>query len=266
MAVLPATIITSLQRNKTNSILSKSFLRQTPSPNRRGSGTVPWSIPRHLIRIVVLPLLVGGTTPQAPHLHRTGDTPNNTGEPRLTTHTRITPMVLVHSSTIVPRTHPPPHPHGLHPHPHPHARLPPAPDMRHPSTAANPTTDPNLPPSAAKSTTPAPAPAPAPPAGRKGRACLACRKLKMRCVAPNEEGGPDERCQRCERAGLECVYVDRKRRGPGGVFTGQEGPNGNGTYKDSTPGFAGPENQTPVFDDGRSAKKLKTEGSPKKTK
>ncbi|KAF8756713.1 hypothetical protein RHS01_04452 [Rhizoctonia solani] len=159
-------------------------------------------------------------------------------------------------------SHPPPHPHGLHPHPHPHARLPPAPDMRHPSTAANPTTDPNLPPSAAKSTTPAPAPAPAPPAGRKGRACLACRKLKMRCVAPNEEGGPDERCQRCERAGLECVYVDRKRRGPGGVFTGQEGPNGNGTYKDSTPGFAGPENQTPVFDDGRSAKKLKTEGSP----
>ncbi|KAJ1306031.1 hypothetical protein OPQ81_010744 [Rhizoctonia solani] len=138
--------------------------------------------------------------------------------------------------------------------PHSHSRSPP------PGTAPTPaTTDPNLPPSTTKSTTPAPAQAPAPPAGRKGRACLACRKLKMRCVAPNEEGGPDERCQRCERAGLECVYVDRKRRGPGGVFTGQEGANG---YKDSTPGFAPPENQAPVFDDGRSAKKLKTEGSP----
>ncbi|KAL5638326.1 hypothetical protein ACGC1H_005119 [Rhizoctonia solani] len=158
--------------------------------------------------------------------------------------------------------HPPPsHPHGLHPHPHPHARLPPAPDMRHPTVAA-PAPDPNLPPSTVtKSATPtASAPAPAPPAGRKGRACLACRKLKMRCVAPNEEGGPDERCQRCERAGLECVYVDRKRRGPGGVFTGQDP---NGSYKDdSTSGFAQPENQTPVFDDGRSAKKLKREGSP----
>ncbi|CAE6427884.1 unnamed protein product [Rhizoctonia solani] len=156
---------------------------------------------------------------------------------------------------------PPPHPHGLHPHPHPHARLPPAPDMRHPTVPVS-APDPNLPPSTVtKSTTPtAPVAAPAPPAGRKGRACLACRKLKMRCVAPNEEGGPDERCQRCERAGLDCVYVDRKRRGPGGVFTGQDP---NGSYKDdSTSGFAQPENQTPVYDDGRSAKKLKREGSP----
>lgn len=51
----------------------------------------------------------------------------------------------------------------------------------------------------------------------------------MRCVAPsnangetangnNNPDGPDERCQRCERAGLECIYVDRKRRGPGTVF------------------------------------------------
>ncbi|KAG9094026.1 hypothetical protein FS749_013283 [Ceratobasidium sp. UAMH 11750] len=118
----------------------------------------------------------------------------------------------------------------------------------------------------------------------------------MRCVAPNSENGnanpdgPDERCQRCERAGLECIYVDRKRRGPGAVFGVQvDGtPTGPGGATGSFDGFTGqaqtqitnpsqtqnptPNGTAPTAPDQASpntpsqrppAKKLKREGSPR---
>ncbi|KAG8700863.1 hypothetical protein FRC08_004410 [Ceratobasidium sp. 394] len=96
--------------------------------------------------------------------------------------------------------------------------------------------------SGAKGATPAPA-----PASCEGRACIAYRKLKMRSVALNSENGnanldgPDERQWRCERAGLERIYVDRKRQGPGAVFGAQvDGtPIGPGGATGSFGGFTG---------------------------
>lgn len=44
--------------------------------------------------------------------------------------------------------------------------------------------------------------------GRKGRACLACRKLKVKCDSL-ERG--DAGCSRCHRLGLECVTSKRLR-------------------------------------------------------
>lgn len=43
---------------------------------------------------------------------------------------------------------------------------------------------------------------------RKGRACLACRKLKVKCDSL-ERG--DAGCSRCQRLGLECVTSKRLR-------------------------------------------------------
>lgn len=43
---------------------------------------------------------------------------------------------------------------------------------------------------------------------RKGRACLACRKLKVKCDSL-ERG--DSGCSRCQRLGLECVTSKRMR-------------------------------------------------------
>ena len=45
-------------------------------------------------------------------------------------------------------------------------------------------------------------------ATRKGRACLACRKLKVKCDSL-EKG--DEGCSRCQRLGMECVTSKRLR-------------------------------------------------------
>jgi hypothetical protein len=47
-------------------------------------------------------------------------------------------------------------------------------------------------------------------ATRKGRACLACRKLKVKCDSL-EKGG--EGCSRCQRLGMECVTSKRVRVG-----------------------------------------------------
>ncbi len=45
-------------------------------------------------------------------------------------------------------------------------------------------------------------------ATRKGRACHACRKLKVKCDSL-EKG--DEGCSRCQRLGMECVTSKRLR-------------------------------------------------------
>ncbi|KAJ9630147.1 hypothetical protein H2204_008652 [Knufia peltigerae] len=44
---------------------------------------------------------------------------------------------------------------------------------------------------------------------RKGRACLTCRKLKVKCGGP--ESGDGFGCQRCQRLGLECKMAKRLR-------------------------------------------------------
>jgi hypothetical protein len=44
---------------------------------------------------------------------------------------------------------------------------------------------------------------------RKGRACMTCRKLKVKCGGP--ESGDGFGCQRCQRLGLECKMVKRLR-------------------------------------------------------
>ncbi|KAI1621017.1 hypothetical protein EDD37DRAFT_142069 [Exophiala viscosa] len=44
---------------------------------------------------------------------------------------------------------------------------------------------------------------------RKGRACLTCRKLKVKCGGP--ESGDGFGCQRCQRLGLDCKMVKRLR-------------------------------------------------------
>ena len=46
------------------------------------------------------------------------------------------------------------------------------------------------------------------PSSRKGRACLACRKLKVKCDSL-ERG--DAGCSRCQRLGLDCITTKRLR-------------------------------------------------------
>src|SRR5882757_10088654 len=47
-----------------------------------------------------------------------------------------------------------------------------------------------------------------PHVSRKGRACLACRKLKVKCDSL-ERG--DAGCSRCQRLGLDCITSKRMR-------------------------------------------------------
>ncbi|KAG8699914.1 hypothetical protein FRC08_005037 [Ceratobasidium sp. 394] len=205
--------------------------------------------------------------------------------PRLGT---CTTTIACHTrSTRIQRLAPPPQEHlyAHPPHPdalpllHPHVRLPPAPDIRHsmpgrpsykecrvggvPCTRLETRADDSGSPansvhaasvlpaaSGAKGATLAPA-----PASCEGRACIAYRKLKMRRVALNSENGnanldgPDERQRWCERAGLERIYVDCKRQGPGAVFGAQVdgtpiGPGGaTGSFEPTNP--AQTQNPTP---------------------
>ena len=50
--------------------------------------------------------------------------------------------------------------------------------------------------------------APDGPVARKGRACLACRKLKVKCDSLDRG---DAGCSRCQRLGIECVTSKRLR-------------------------------------------------------
>ncbi|EIW71458.1 hypothetical protein TREMEDRAFT_67782 [Tremella mesenterica DSM 1558] len=45
---------------------------------------------------------------------------------------------------------------------------------------------------------------------RGSRACIACRKIKMRCV-PDESPGPNGPCRRCKVGGHECVFEESNR-------------------------------------------------------
>ncbi|KAI0362810.1 hypothetical protein OH77DRAFT_1492105 [Trametes cingulata] len=57
------------------------------------------------------------------------------------------------------------------------------------------------------------APTPKTPVPRGARACMVCRQAKMKCVVP-EDGS--QRCQRCIRAGVDCVFEKHRRgRKPG---------------------------------------------------
>ena len=46
------------------------------------------------------------------------------------------------------------------------------------------------------------------PVARKGRACLACRKLKVKCDSLDRG---DAGCSRCQRLGIECITSKRLR-------------------------------------------------------
>ncbi|KAI0371838.1 hypothetical protein BV20DRAFT_965134 [Pilatotrama ljubarskyi] len=51
------------------------------------------------------------------------------------------------------------------------------------------------------------------PVPRGARACMVCRQAKMKCVVP-EDGS--QRCQRCVRAGVQCIFEKHRRgRKPG---------------------------------------------------
>ncbi|WVQ96072.1 hypothetical protein IAU59_003172 [Kwoniella sp. CBS 9459] len=45
---------------------------------------------------------------------------------------------------------------------------------------------------------------------RGSRACIACRKIKMRCI-PDESTGPGGPCKRCKSGGHECIFEESNR-------------------------------------------------------
>nr|XP_019043474.1 hypothetical protein I302_08052 [Kwoniella bestiolae CBS 10118]OCF22404.1 hypothetical protein I302_08052 [Kwoniella bestiolae CBS 10118] len=45
---------------------------------------------------------------------------------------------------------------------------------------------------------------------RGSRACIACRKIKMRCI-PDESAGPGAPCKRCKSGGHECIFEESNR-------------------------------------------------------
>ncbi|WVR07996.1 hypothetical protein IAU60_005039 [Kwoniella sp. DSM 27419] len=45
---------------------------------------------------------------------------------------------------------------------------------------------------------------------RGSRACVACRKIKMRCI-PDESTGPAGPCKRCKSGGHECIFEESNR-------------------------------------------------------
>ncbi|WRT69766.1 uncharacterized protein IL334_006757 [Kwoniella shivajii] len=45
---------------------------------------------------------------------------------------------------------------------------------------------------------------------RGSRACIACRKIKMRCI-PDETSGPGAPCKRCKSGGHECIFEESNR-------------------------------------------------------
>ncbi|WWC73638.1 uncharacterized protein I206_107610 [Kwoniella pini CBS 10737] len=45
---------------------------------------------------------------------------------------------------------------------------------------------------------------------RGSRACIACRKIKMRCI-PDEGAGPGAPCKRCKSGGHECIFEESNR-------------------------------------------------------
>ncbi|ORY34671.1 fungal-specific transcription factor domain-domain-containing protein [Naematelia encephala] len=45
---------------------------------------------------------------------------------------------------------------------------------------------------------------------RGSRACIACRRIKMRCI-PDESSGPGGPCKRCKSGGHECIFEESNR-------------------------------------------------------